>query len=67
MLIVMDDIISQIPKSHPNPLQTLFYNRRHLLKDGCISIIFTTQKYTTTPKWLRDCTTGIFVFPTMLA
>jgi hypothetical protein len=40
VVIVMDDIIGDIKKNESNPAQTqLFFNRRHLIANGTISII----------------------------
>lgn len=55
MLIVFDDVIADIPPTQRNSLKTLFYDRRHLLQKGCISIILTTQKYSCAPMWVRVC------------
>ncbi len=62
MLIVMDDTISQIPVQQKNAIQQLFYNRRHIIQDGCISFMLTTQKYFAAPAWLRTCLTGLMFF-----
>ena len=45
-------------------LQQLFYNRRHLLNNGTISIIVTSQKWTSFPKFLRTCLNGLIIFGT---
>jgi len=55
LLIVLDDVVSDIPTNQRNTLQSLLYNRRHVLPKGCISFIFTSQKYTALPLWIRVC------------
>ena len=61
ILIVFDDIVSQITRNLP-PMLKLLYNRRHI--GGGISIILTTQKYTKIPLELRTVATGVFFFTT---
>lgn len=40
MLIVLDDVVSQIKSQEFDPHVTqLFFNRRHLLANGTVSII----------------------------
>lgn len=62
MLIVLDDVVSSIPGQHNSQLQQLLYNRRHVLPNGTVSFIITTQKYTCVPRWLRDCLTCFIAF-----
>ncbi len=63
MLIIFDDYISDIRKEAYNPSFTsLFYNRRHLIKNGCISIIMTSQKFTVTPPQIRPCVNIVITF-----
>jgi hypothetical protein len=65
MLIVFDDVISQLKESNiSHRLQQLFYNRRHLLANGTISILVTSQKWTSFPKFMRTCLNGLIVFGT---
>lgn len=63
LLIIFDDFISEMKKEAINPLFTkLFYNRRHLLKNGCISFIITAQKFTITPFQIRPCINSLILF-----
>lgn len=57
----MDDVVSQIPNGKCK-LQEMMYNRRHLLKKGCVSFIISTQKYTSTPTWLRVVVNQLITF-----
>ena len=40
------------------------YNRRHILPNGTISFIITTQKYTSVPTWLRVICNQLITFKT---
>lgn len=40
------------------------YNRRHILTNGTISFIITTQKYTSVPTWLRVICNQLITFKT---
>ena len=63
LLIIFDDFISEIRKEAYIPSFTsLFYNRRHLIKNGCISIIMTSQKFTVTPPQIRPCINALILF-----
>lgn len=63
LLIIFDDYISEIRKEANNPKFTrLFYNRRHLLKNGCVSFIMTSQKFVVTPPQIRPCINVIILF-----
>jgi hypothetical protein len=63
LLIVMDDVISVL-KGNQNPrLIDLFYNRRHLLKAGCINIIVTAQKWNMLPVFIRTGMNMLFIYP----
>ena len=43
ILIVLDDVVSDLNKIDKDPfLISLFYNRRQLVHNACISIIVTT-------------------------
>jgi len=66
VLIIFDDMIGEL-KKHQNDvlLMNLFFNRRHLLKNGTISFIITTQKYILTPVRIRSILTWVFVFKVM--
>jgi len=62
ILIIFDDVVSQLPNTHRNGIQNLFYTRRHIVPSATISIIFTTQKYTACPAWLRLCSNILITF-----
>lgn len=64
MLIVFDDIIAGIKElGAEKDLISLFFNRRHLLKAGTISMIVTAQKWNMLPPWLRTMPNMLFLFP----
>ena len=42
MLVIFDDLVSEINKNDDPRLTSLIFNRRHLLKKGTISIIMTS-------------------------
>lgn len=54
-MLILDDVVSDIPSNQRNRLKTIFYDRRHLMKQGCVSILLTSQKYTCVPMWIRVC------------
>ena len=55
MLIVIDDLIANVAKSRRETnLYSLIFNRRHLLLNGMISILITTQKYMMLPTAIRS-------------
>lgn len=63
LLVIFDDFISEIRKEAQNPKFTrLFYNRRHLIKNGCVSFIMTSQKFVVTPPQIRPCINIIVLF-----
>lgn len=63
ILIVIDDFISQIKKEERNPLLgALFYNRRHIVKNGTISIIITSQRYMSIPSVIRSVLNILIIF-----
>lgn len=64
MLIVFDDIIGGIKEAgNYKDFVALFFNRRHLLNKGTISIILTTQKWNLLPPWIRTLPNMVFLFP----
>lgn len=63
ILIIIDDFISFIKKNQYNPnLISLFYNRRHIVKNGIISIILTSQRYMTIPPQIRSTCNMLVLF-----
>lgn len=54
VLLILDDFVSEIKDSEFSPiLKKILYNRRHLLDNGMVSIIITTQKYRSIPTIVR--------------
>lgn len=55
VLFILDDVIAKL---HKNPrckeIMTFIFNRRHLLNNGMISILITTQKYRMAPTVIRS-------------
>jgi hypothetical protein len=63
LLIVLDDVIADVKKFADNTdVVALFFNRRHLLWEGSVSIVITTQKYTMMPAKFRSCLTALVFF-----
>jgi len=63
VLLVLDDVIGEIAKMKTDPeVISLFYNRRHWVQNGVISIIITTQKYVLFPSVLRSVLTNVILF-----
>lgn len=63
VLLVIDDSIAEIKDYEKDPkLISLFFNRRHLLWNGSLSILITTQKYTMIPARFRSCITDNIIF-----
>jgi hypothetical protein len=64
MLIVFDDVISEMKALAGNQaFVKLFYNRRHLLEKGTISIIILGQKWNMVPTFIRHAYTFLITFP----
>jgi len=63
VLFVFDDVVSDIKTmEHEQSLTKLFYNRRHLIANGTVSIIVVTQKYTNIPQKIRSNSNWIILF-----
>ena len=63
VLLILDDVVSDMKDHEKDPrLISLFFNRRHLLWNGNVSIMITTQKYTMIPARFRSCITDIIIF-----
>jgi len=63
VLLIIDDFIGQIHKQIYNPyLISLFYNRRHLVENGTLSIILTSQRYMQIPIQIRSTLNIIILF-----
>lgn len=62
-LLIIDDFISYIKKAENDPrLKSLIFNRRHLLKNGTLSIIITSQRYIALPTNIRSNINMIICF-----
>ena len=63
VLIILDDCIAEIKKLNNDPkVVGLFFNRRHLLWNGRIDLIISSQKYTMLPAKFRSCITDLLIF-----
>ena len=63
ILFILDDVIADLFKNRfAKQIMSFVFNRRHLLNNGMISIIITSQKYTFIPTSLRANVTSIFIF-----
>lgn len=63
VLIILDDVIAELRKEMNNPLlKKLIFNRRHLIEDGTVSFIITSQKYIVCPPAIRSCLSSIIIF-----
>ena len=61
ILMIFDDVVSQIKKNLPSMLH-LAFNRRHI--GGGVSIMLISQKFNKIPLELRTVATGMFFFAT---
>ena len=63
VLFIFDDLIGAMHKERDSPqFVNLLFNRRHLIKNGCLSFIIITQRYLSVPINLRCCLTIILFF-----
>jgi Cdc6-like AAA superfamily ATPase len=63
ILFIFDDIISDLYLNRfSKEIMDFVFNRRHLLNNGMISIILTSQKYTRIPTEIRSCSNIIIFF-----
>jgi hypothetical protein len=63
VLLIIDDFISEVKEQNKNPqLVSTFFNRRHLLWNGKLNIILTSQKYTMMPAKFRSCMTDLVLY-----
>jgi energy-coupling factor transporter ATP-binding protein EcfA2 len=63
VLFIFDDIISELYNSrYSKEIGQFIFNRRHLLLNGMISIILTSQKFTRIPTEIRSCSNIIIFF-----
>lgn len=63
VLFILDDVISQVKDAvKDETFISFFLNRRHILWNGNVSIILTSQKYTMIPAKLRSSINWIVMF-----
>lgn len=63
ILFIIDDFISVLKTNENSPsLINLFFNRRHLIHNGTVSFLITTQKYNMFPLKFRSCISSIYFF-----
>jgi len=62
IMIVFDDVVGELKKLTSSPLfSKLIFNRRHMVKGASISLIITSQKFTTVPPMVRTSVTHLFL------
>lgn len=63
VLFVIDDLVSELAKSKKaKEIIAFIFNRRHLLNNGMISILMTSQKYNFIPPFIRVNLNMIIIF-----
>ena len=63
VLLILDDVVGPIKALQNDPyLAQLFFNRRHLIANGTVSIILVTQKYTMIPARIRSNASWLILF-----
>lgn len=63
VLLILDDCVSELKAYETKPdFNRLFYNRRHIIPNVCVSIFLTTQYWMKIPSSIRAMSTGIFIF-----
>ena len=63
LLFILDDVIADLFKNRQcKDIMDFIFNRRHLLKNGMISIILTSQKYSFVPTCIRSNITILMTF-----
>ena len=54
ILFIMDDLVSELSKcKQSKEILSFIFNRRHILKNGMMSILMTSQKYNFIPTFIR--------------
>ena len=65
IMIVFDDVVGELKKLTSSPLfSKLIFNRRHMVKGASISLIITSQKFTTVPPMVRTSVTHLILMNT---
>lgn len=63
VLLVLDDVIANIYESrNSKQLMSLIFNRRHLINNGMVSVIVTSQKFNSIPTTLRSVVNVLILF-----
>jgi len=63
ILILLDDVVSDIKQGeHDTSLMKLFYNRRHIVANGTVSIVIVSQKFTSIPQKIRVNSNWLILF-----
>ena len=63
VLLIFDDCVSEMRTLEGKPDFTkLFYNRRHITPNVCLSIFLTSQYWTKIPSAIRAMCSGTFIF-----
>jgi len=63
VLFIFDDILSDLHKNYrAKEVLDFIFNRRHLLKNGMISVLITSQKYNYIPTAIRSALTLLIAF-----
>lgn len=63
VLFILDDVIADLFQNRfAKQIMSFIFNRRHLLNNGMISIIITSQKYTFVPTCIRANITSLYMF-----
>ena len=63
VLFIFDDLVGKMHKEATNEnLLKLFFNRRHLIKNGDLSYIIVSQRYIAMPTNIRACISNMIFF-----
>lgn len=63
VLLIVDDFVSQMDKNKfDDRLTSIAFNRRHLIDNGILSLIQTTQKYNVVPTRIRCASNTLILF-----
>lgn len=63
VLFILDDVVADVKKREAEAdLASLFFNRRHLVSNGTVSIMLVTQKYTLIPSRLRSSANWLILY-----
>ncbi len=63
VLLILDDVVSAVNKEkNSEELMAIIFNRRHVLINGMVSIIITTQKFNVIPTIMRTTLNVLILF-----